>query len=161
MNRWFDVLQCIINNSIKHQSFVFTQMKWLNCSTWPIDRTLSGVTSLGQSGPGNNSNQGVLHIPQSSRTGASPSDCLASYPGHSLGGGLNPLQRCSWYILQHQLTGLTVLGDCPCLCDHLTKIFYKVGICFVYCCGEGYDGQSDNLFNTVWLFTRLYSFCDL
>ena len=29
---------------------------------------------------------GVLHIPQnSSITGTSPSDCLVSYPGHSLG----------------------------------------------------------------------------
>ena len=44
----------------------------------------------------------VLHIPQnSSITGASPSDCL----GHFfflffLGGGLTPLQRCSWCILK-------------------------------------------------------------
>ena len=28
-----------------------------------------------------------------------------SYPGHSFGGGLTPLQRCSQYILQPQLTG--------------------------------------------------------
>ena len=38
----------------------------------------------GQSGPGSNGNEGVLHIPQSpSITGTSPSDCLVSYPGHS------------------------------------------------------------------------------
>ena len=41
----------------------------------------------GQSGTRNNGNEGVLCIPQSySITGASPSDCLVSYPGHSLRG---------------------------------------------------------------------------
>ena len=40
----------------------------------------------GQSGPGSDDNNGVLRIPQSfSITGASPSDCLVSYPGHLLG----------------------------------------------------------------------------
>ena len=49
----------------------------------PIVRTLSGATTLGQSGPRSNGNEGVLHIPQSSSiTGTSPSDCLVSYPGH-------------------------------------------------------------------------------
>ena len=37
-----------------------------------------------QSGPGTNDNEGVLHITQSSKTEASPSDCLESYLGHSL-----------------------------------------------------------------------------
>ena len=47
---------------------------------------LSGATTLGQSGPGSNGKEGVLRIPQSSSTaGTSPSDCLASYAGHSLG----------------------------------------------------------------------------
>ena len=55
-------------------------------SIWPIDRTLSGATTLGQSGPGSDGNEGVLHIPQSSNiTGASPSDFLVSYRGHSSG----------------------------------------------------------------------------
>ncbi len=36
--------------------------------------------------PGSNGNEGVLRIPQSSRiTVTSPSDCLVSYPRHSLG----------------------------------------------------------------------------
>ena len=48
--------------------------------------TLSGTTTPGQSGPGSDDNEGVLCIPQSANiTGASPSDCLMSYPGHSLG----------------------------------------------------------------------------
>ena len=54
---------------------------------WTIDGTLSGVSTPGQSGPGSDSNEGVLHIsPNSSITGASPLDCLISYPGHSFGG---------------------------------------------------------------------------
>ena len=55
-------------------------------SIWPIDRTLSSATTLGQSEPGSDGNEGVLCIPQSSSiTEASPSDCLVSYPGHLLG----------------------------------------------------------------------------
>ena len=52
---------------------------------------LSGATILGQSRPGSNGNEGVLHIPQSSSiTGTSPSDCLVSYQGHLLGEGSYP-----------------------------------------------------------------------
>ena len=43
---------------------------------WPIDRTLSAATTLGQSGPESNTNEEVLHIPESSRAGALPSDGL-------------------------------------------------------------------------------------
>ena len=32
-------------------------------SIWLIDRTLSGATTLAQSGPGSDSNEGVYHIP--------------------------------------------------------------------------------------------------
>ena len=45
-----------------------------NSSIWPIDRTLSGATTLGQIGLGNNGNEGVLHVSRSSNTGALPSD---------------------------------------------------------------------------------------
>ena len=49
-------------------------------SIWPIDRALSGTTTLGQSEPESSGNKGMLHIPQSSSiTGTSPSDCLVSY----------------------------------------------------------------------------------
>ena len=37
-----------------------------NSSIWPIDRTLSGATTPGQSGPESDGNEGVLRIPQSS-----------------------------------------------------------------------------------------------
>ena len=37
-----------------------------------------------QSGPWSNGNEGLLQIPQSCKTGASPSDGFISYPGHLL-----------------------------------------------------------------------------
>ena len=41
---------------------------------------------MGQSGSGSNGNEEVIHFPQnSSITGTSPSDCLVSYQGHTLG----------------------------------------------------------------------------
>ena len=55
------------------------------CSIWPIDMTLSDATTPDQSGPGSNGNEWVLCIPQISKTGASPLDCLMPYLGHSLG----------------------------------------------------------------------------
>ena len=55
--------------------------------------TLSDATTLGQSGPESNGNEEVLGSPQSfSITETSPSDCLVSYPGHSLVVGL-PLYK--------------------------------------------------------------------
>ena len=47
---------------------------------WAIDKTQSSTIIESQSGPGNDVNEGVLHIPHSSSiTGASISDCLMSY----------------------------------------------------------------------------------
>ena len=71
---------------------------------------LSSAPTLSQSWPGSDGNEGVLCIPQSfSITGTSPSDCSVSYPGHFFVGGLIPLQRSSWCILQPQLT-VQILG---------------------------------------------------
>ena len=124
---------CINNNSIKHQSFVYTQLndqtvlsttngfntshlfapslKWSNSTTWLLNRILSGATTSSQSRPENNGNERILHLPQISKAGALPSDGLMSYPGHSLWwwGGLTPLQRCSQCILQPQPTGLHII----------------------------------------------------
>ena len=77
-------------------------VKWSNSFIWPIVRTLSGATIPGWSEPGSNGNEGVLHIPQSSRNGASSADGFMSYPGHSLRGVLTLLQRCSRRILPSQ-----------------------------------------------------------
>ena len=42
----------------------------------PIDGTLTDTTTPGQSGPWSNGDEGVLHIPQTSTTGTSPSDSV-------------------------------------------------------------------------------------
>ena len=80
----------------------FKYSKCLNSSIWPIDETLTGTTSRSYG------NEEVIHIPQSSWTGASPSDGLVPYPGHLLAvvveEYLTSLQRCSPLILQPQLT---------------------------------------------------------
>ena len=50
-----------------------------NSSMWPIDRTLSGAKTLGQSGPGGDGNEGVFDIPQSfSNIRASPTNFVES-----------------------------------------------------------------------------------
>ena len=67
----------------------------LNISIWPIDKTQSGATTSGQSGPGSSGNEGVLYILQISKTGALQSDCLASYPGHLLV-GVSVFYNPSW-----------------------------------------------------------------
>ena len=59
---------------------------------------LSGATTQGQSGPGNDGNEGVFRISQSSSTaGTSLSDCLMSYPGHSLRGSYPSAEKQSVY----------------------------------------------------------------
>ena len=74
-------------------------------SIWPIDRTLSGATTPGQNGPGSDGNEGVLRMHQSTWDYWNLTiRLLVSYPGHKLGGGLTPLKRSSWCILQPQLT---------------------------------------------------------
>ena len=42
--------------------------------------------------------KGLLHIPQSSKTGASPSDFLVSYPEHTLGGVGGVLLFCRDFV---------------------------------------------------------------
>ena len=67
-------------------------VKWLNSFILPIDGTLIGTTTSSQSGPGNNDNEEILHIPQSSSLiRAPPSNSLVSYPGHLFESGLTPL----------------------------------------------------------------------
>ena len=55
-----------------------------NSSIWLINRTLSGASTPGQSGPGSNSNEGVFYFPQKYHiAGTLLSDCLVSYQGRS------------------------------------------------------------------------------
>ena len=55
-----------------------------NSSIWPIDRTQSGATNPDQSEPGSDGKEEVLCIPINSIIiGATLSDSLVSYPGHT------------------------------------------------------------------------------
>ena len=53
-----------------------TIRKWLSSSIWLIDGTLTSTTYTCLGWLGSNDNQGVLHILETSRTGASPSDAV-------------------------------------------------------------------------------------
>ena len=120
----FQELLLNIITSIQHYSFVCTQLngsKYCHVSLTiqlNISHLLAHSLNVKQfylthreSGLGSNINERVLYIPQSSRTGASLSDCLVSYPGHLLGGGVLPLlQRCTWCILQPLSNWLDILG---------------------------------------------------
>ena len=54
--------------------------KLSNTSIPPIDDILTDTIKSAE--PGIGGNEALLNIPQNSGTGASESDCLASYPGH-------------------------------------------------------------------------------
>ena len=119
---------CIPNNLIKDQSFVCIQLNgqtvlfltiWFNISHlfahslnyqtvlfYPIIGFYQVLPQWARVDLG----AMTIHIPQSCRAVASPSNGLVSYPGHLLGGGgLAPLQRCNQHILQPQLMGLRSL----------------------------------------------------
>ena len=77
---WYQIF--IIQFGINHffsQLNAFKYSKWLKCSIWPIDGTLTVTNTEGQRGPMINGNEGVLCVPQSSRTGTSSSYSLVSY----------------------------------------------------------------------------------
>ena len=87
----YSVLIQLIQFSIS-TDFVYTHLhvKTIPCQTIQYSVN-TGATTPGQSEPGRNGNEGVLCIRQSpSITGTSPSDCLVSYPGHSLVVGSYP-----------------------------------------------------------------------
>ena len=85
---------------------------------WLIDETLKGTTTLRQCGPKSNGLERVFHFLPSSETGASPSDGLVPYLGHSLMLGVTP-------STEMQSTYSTASVDwarwilCPC------QIFYE------------------------------------
>ena len=77
-----------------------------NGYTTTLDGTLFRCS---QSGPGSDSNEGVLcFLESSSISGVSPSDCIMSLPGHSSVGGNKPLQSSSRWVLHPQLTKLFI-----------------------------------------------------
>ena len=78
--KWFKALLSNTKNSIYNQSSVCTQLdsfksnEVIKYSISPIDRTLTGTKTLGQSGPESNGIEGVFQILQSSSSGVSVSD---------------------------------------------------------------------------------------
>ena len=98
-------------------------------SIWPIDRTLSGATTPGQSEPGSNGNERVLHIPQSSSIiGTSPSYYLEIYTGHLLGEFYSSVEMQSVYSTAPADCGQYLIWIiCTQLCDfnELIIIFSK------------------------------------
>ena len=88
-------LESVHRFNVKNSSFQTIQFSMSRkfSSIWPIDRTPSDSTTLDQSRPESDFNEGILCIPQSSCiTEASLSDCLVSYLGPSL---LGPLTLCT------------------------------------------------------------------
>ena len=79
----------------------------MNSSIWHIDGTLADTTNLSHSGPGSNGNEGVHHIPQSSRAGASLTIRCSLVSFRTLIGEevLTSQQQCSWHILQSHPLG--------------------------------------------------------
>ena len=82
---------CTQLNGFKHCCVILTIQfrhiikKFLNSYIWPIDWILTGTTTLGQSGPGGNGNEGVPNILQSWILSIRCN--LMSYLGHTLGWG--------------------------------------------------------------------------
>ena len=70
-----------------------------------MDRALSGATTLGQSGPGSDGNEGVLHIPKAPALLEPHHQIVLCHIQDTRCGSLTPLQRSSRYILQPQPTG--------------------------------------------------------
>ena len=102
----FKVLLCITNNSIKLQSFVYTQLnnqtvlfltiqfgmsfvctqfKCQTCSIWPIDRTLSGATTPTWVDLGAMAMKGYSTFPKA-KTLPEPRHLTVSYCRHLFGG---------------------------------------------------------------------------
>ena len=67
-------------------------------SIWPIDKTLSGATTMGQSEPGSHDPEWVISIPESYKiTRTFLLDCFVSYSWYSLEGILPLCKKQSVY----------------------------------------------------------------
>ena len=71
-------LTCVILFNING----FKPSKWLNSAIWSMYGILTGTTTPSLRESWSNGNEGVCHLLQSSRTGASLLGSLVSYPGH-------------------------------------------------------------------------------
>ena len=84
---------CVCYSLRQYVSSIYMYISAWICRWQYNNKTLTGTTTLGQSEPGSNGNEGVLHITQISRTRASPSDYLVSYPWHLFGVGVLSICR--------------------------------------------------------------------
>ena len=98
----FSVSTVSISKSVLFQAIHFSISSQFS-SIWPIEKILSGATTLGQRRPGSNGNEGVLHIPQSSSITWNPTIRFFSVLSRTPIG--RDQQRCSLCILQPQPTG--------------------------------------------------------
>ena len=79
--KWFQVIIIFGTTLSLSRRFVLVKFGLV----WFGFMAYKGTTTQGQSGSGNDSNKKVSSISQTSRIiGASPSDCIESYPGTSL-----------------------------------------------------------------------------
>ena len=119
------------------KTFLFQAIKFTQTIHFSISM-LSGAITPGQSGPGSNGNEGVLRIPQSSSTaGNSPSDCLVSYRGHSLGGGSYPSAEV-------QSVYSTAPADWAFFVGVVCSIMLETILChhFLFCSGDNFGQLS-------------------
>ena len=112
-----------------------------------MNRTLPGATTPCQSGPESDGNKGILCSPQSSSiTGILPSDCLVSYPEHSMVESYTStemqlvysaalanwviigvcIRSCNMRLIMHGWYWLSFLKTLLCRLTHLNII----GVCF-------------------------------
>ena len=86
-------------------------------SIWPIDESLIGTTTTGQSGPGSNGNEVVLYIPQVFKTRTLPPDA-AQYHTHDTPifcWRLTPAAVVTFNVFYALSTGH--FCSCLCICD--------------------------------------------
>ena len=111
-------------------------VKCSNSFIWPVERTLSVTNTPGQSGLWGRGNEGVLHIPQRSRTDAFLSDGLESYPGHSLGG-----VSCPSAEMQLAYSTTSAHSFEFCVCFPLIRLLYQFVVLITH-----YRGNRKNNF---------------
>ena len=112
---------------------------------WPIDGTLSGATTPGQSGSECNGNEGYSTFPKPPGCSLSIRLFRVKQDIRLVAGILASFQRCNWYILQPQQTELTrndryhiyvCICGCLAICIIIIKSFFL-----------------NNSFRNVFLFT--------
>ena len=105
----FPTIQFSVSTVSKAKQFYFKRIQFFTSTQFSSIWSIVGpyqMLSLRSEWLGSDGNERVLRIPLSSSvTGTSLSDCLVTYPGHSLGGCPTHIQSNSWGTLQPQPTG--------------------------------------------------------